>query len=64
MQAAPVTVSKFARLKSLREPQKKNSSSQLDQAAALDRQMQMAPQRDNTTIFAVKIISKHKVLEA
>ena len=65
--------SKFARTKttaaSLKakvkvQPTKKNSSSILDQALAYKRQASMAPSKDVGTIYAVKIISKKKVLES
>lgn len=60
-----VEESKFAKSKTTRTaPKAKNSSSLLDQVAAFKRQASMAPHKDSSTIFAVKIISKKKVLEA
>lgn len=66
-------VSKFARTKTTKttgfkakgkaaQPAAKTSSNLLDQALAYKRQVSMAPQKDQGTIYAVKIISKQKVL--
>ena len=62
--AAQMQASKFAKQKTLIKPKAKNSSSVIEQAIAFQRQATMAPHRDHQTIFAVKIISKNKVLQS
>ena len=43
-------------------PKAKTSSNLIDQALAYKRQASLAPEKDHGTIYAVKIIAKHKML--